>query len=95
MASTVTSAIAQANSPSSEGILPAPESAHAVKVAIDEALRCKESGETKVICFNLSGHGHYDLAAYDAFLKNELEDYEYPDEAVEESLAGIPELALG
>ena len=61
----------------SEGILPAPESAHA-------------TGD-----FNLSGHGHYDLAAYDAFLKNELEDYEYPDEAVEESLAGIPELALG
>ncbi len=78
-----------------EGILPAPESAHAVKVAIDEALRCKEAGEAKVIAFNLSGHGHYDLGAYDAYLKNELEDYEYPDEAVQEALTHVPEVALG
>ena len=77
-----------------EGILPAPESGHAVKVVIDEALRCKETGKAEVIAFNLSGHGHYDLAAYDAYLKNELEDYEYPDEAVQEALSHVPEVAL-
>ena len=77
-----------------EGILPAPESAHAVKVAIDEALRCKETGKAEVIAFNLSGHGHYDLGAYDAYLKNELEDYEYPVEAVQEALSHVPEVAL-
>lgn len=57
-----------------EGIVPAPESAHAIRKAIDEALRCKETGEEKVILFNLSGHGYFDLSAYDKFLKGELED---------------------
>ena len=57
-----------------EGIVPAPESAHAVKRAIDEALKCKETGEEKVILFNLSGHGYFDLGAYDKFLRGELED---------------------
>ena len=75
-----------------EGILPAPESAHAVRTAIDEALRCKASGETKVIAFLLSGHGHYDLAAYDAYMKNELEDYEYPASAVQEAMRRLPEV---
>ena len=78
-----------------EGILPAPESAHAIKVAIDEALRCKEMGEAKVIAFNLSGHGHYDLGSYDAYLKNELEDYEYPDDAIQEALTHVAEVKLG
>ena len=59
-----------------EGIIPAPETAHAIKAAIDEAMRCKETGEAKCIVFNFSGHGHFDLAAYDAYLAGELEDFE-------------------
>ncbi len=78
-----------------EGIFPAPESAHAVKGAIDEALRCKESGEEKVIAFNLSGHGHFDLGAYDQYLKGELTDYEYPEAAVNEAMQHLPEVTLG
>ena len=76
----------------SEGIVPAPESAHAIRVAIDEALKCKESGEKKVIAFNLSGHGHFDLGAYDAYLNGKLEDYSYPREKVEEALAHLPKV---
>ncbi|MCS7285294.1 MAG: TrpB-like pyridoxal-phosphate dependent enzyme, partial [Hydrogenobacter thermophilus] len=57
-----------------EGIVPAPESAHAIRKAIDIALECKERGEEKVILFNLSGHGYFDLAAYDMYLKGELPD---------------------
>ncbi len=57
-----------------EGIVPAPESSHAIKKAIDEALKCKETGEEKVILFNLSGHGYFDLSAYDKYLRGELED---------------------
>jgi tryptophan synthase beta chain len=77
-----------------EGILPAPESAHAVRAAIDEALRCKEEGTSRVIAFNLSGHGHFDLSAYDAFLHGRLENYEYPAAAVEEAMRELPEVAL-
>ena len=77
-----------------EGIVPAPESAHAVRVAIDEALRAKEEGTEKVIAFNLSGHGHFDLAAYDAFNKGELEDFEYPAEEVEQAKQLLPEVEL-
>jgi tryptophan synthase beta chain len=62
-----------------EGILPAPESAHAIRTAIDVALIAKETGEKKVILFNLSGHGHFDLTAYNAYLSGKLEDYVYPD----------------
>jgi tryptophan synthase beta chain len=76
----------------SEGILPAPETAHAIRVAIDEALKCKESGEKKVIAFNLSGHGHFDMAAYDAYLHGKLEDYEYPEGAIEEAMSHLPEI---
>ncbi|MDX1663718.1 MAG: TrpB-like pyridoxal phosphate-dependent enzyme [Candidatus Promineifilaceae bacterium] len=76
-----------------EGIIAAPESAHAVRVALDEALACKESGEARVIVFNLSGHGHFDMAAYDAYLKGELEDYEYPQEAIEAAMQSVPEMA--
>ncbi|HET7012234.1 MAG TPA: TrpB-like pyridoxal phosphate-dependent enzyme [Anaerolineales bacterium] len=77
-----------------EGILPAPESAHAVRAAIDEALRCKEEGTRKVIAFNLSGHGHFDLSAYDAYLRGRLEDYEYPAEAVETAMKDLPQVAV-
>jgi tryptophan synthase beta chain len=75
-----------------EGIIPAPESTHAIAVALEEAMACKESGEEKVIAFNLSGHGHFDMASYDAYLKGELEDYEYPEEAVAKSMANLPEI---
>ena len=76
-----------------EGIIPAPESAHAIRVAIDEALRCREAGERKTILFNLSGHGHFDMAAYDAYFSGRLEDYAYPREQVLEALAKVPRLA--
>jgi len=76
----------------SEGIVPAPETAHAVRAAIDEALKCKESGEQKVILFNFSGHGHFDLAAYDAYLSGQLEDFVYPVEEVAKSLAELPNI---
>ncbi len=73
-----------------EGILPAPESSHAIRVAMDEALAAKAAGERKVILFNLSGHGHFDLSAYEKYLAGSLEDYEYaPDEA---ALAALPTL---
>jgi len=75
-----------------EGILPAPESSHAIRVAIDEALKCKESGERKVIVFNLSGHGHFDLGAYDAYMTGKLEDYSYPREKIEEALTHLPKV---
>jgi predicted alternative tryptophan synthase beta-subunit len=74
-----------------EGIVPAPESNHAVKIAIDEAVAARESGEQKTILFNLSGHGHFDLAAYESFLSGRLENFEYaPTETAAEDreLAG-------
>ncbi len=77
-----------------EGIIPAPESSHAVRVAIDEALQCKESGEKKVICFNLSGHGHFDMMAYEAYLHGKLEDYEYPQQAIDEAMTHLPQVAF-
>jgi tryptophan synthase beta chain len=61
-----------------------------VRVAIDEALECKRTGERKVIYFTLSGHGHFDLAAYDRYLSGQLEDVAYPDEAIEAALADLP-----
>ncbi len=76
-----------------EGIIPAPESAHAIRVAIDEALRAKEAGEKKVILFNLSGHGHFDMAGYRSYFAGELEDYEYPVEEVAKAVAGLPKVA--
>lgn len=69
-----------------EGILPAPESAHAIKKVIDEALEAKEAGIARVILFNLSGHGHFDLAAYQDYLTGRLEDYAYPEEEVERAM---------
>jgi tryptophan synthase beta chain len=73
-----------------EGILPAPEPNHALRVAIDEAKAAKEAGEARVILFNLCGHGHFDLAAYEKYLDGTLEDYEYPAERVKEALAALP-----
>ena len=75
----------------SEGHIIAPESAHEVKAVIDEALRCKEEGKEEVIYFNNSGHGHFDLGAYDAFLSGKLVDYEYPAELVKQALANLPQ----
>jgi tryptophan synthase beta chain len=75
-----------------EGIIPAPESSHAIRGAIDEALRAKEAGEKRVILFNLSGHGHFDMAAYDAYFAGKLEDYAYPREKVQEALKHLPKV---
>ena len=75
-----------------EGIVPAPESAHAVKAAIDEALEAKEAGQGRVILFNLSGHGHFDLSAYERYLSGAIEDYEYPATKVEAALAALPQV---
>ncbi len=75
-----------------EGILPAPEPTHAIKVAIDEAIAAREAGQTKVILFNLCGHGHFDLSAYERYLTGRLEDYEYPTEKVAAALAGLPKV---
>ncbi len=76
----------------SEGIIPAPESSHAILTAIDEALNAKEAGEKKVILFNLSGHGHFDLAGYRSYFAGELEDYEYPVEQVQKAIEGLPKM---
>jgi tryptophan synthase beta chain len=73
-----------------EGIIPAPESAHAIRVAIDEALRCKELGQKQVIAFNLSGHGHFDMTAYDDYFAGKLPDYDYDASEVEKAIAAIP-----
>ncbi|MHC1566509.1 MAG: TrpB-like pyridoxal phosphate-dependent enzyme [Candidatus Syntropharchaeia archaeon] len=75
-----------------EGFVVAPETAHCVKAAIDEALRCKETGEEKVIFFANSGHGHFDLAAYDAYHAGKLVDYEYPAELVKQALENLPKI---
>jgi tryptophan synthase beta chain len=75
-----------------EGIIPAPESAHAIRVAIDEALQCKVTGEKKVIAFNLSGHGHFDMMAYEAYHHGQLQDFEYPAEAIAEAMTHLPKV---
>ncbi|MCD6291302.1 MAG: TrpB-like pyridoxal phosphate-dependent enzyme [Anaerolineae bacterium] len=77
-----------------EGIVPAPETAHAVRAAIDEALAAKEEGEPRVIIFNFSGHGHFDLSAYEAYLNGKLVDYEYPVEKIRKAQAHLPEVAI-
>jgi tryptophan synthase beta chain len=76
-----------------EGIIPAPEPAHAIKVVIDEALACKKSGQAKTIVLGLSGHGHFDLGAYDEFFCGKLQDYEYPKDKVAEALAKLPKIS--
>jgi tryptophan synthase beta chain len=75
-----------------EGIVPAPESAHAIRVAIDEALKAKEEGVSRNILFNLTGHGLLDLGSYDAFLAGKLTDYEYPADKVAEAIAHLPQV---
>ncbi|MFC1941953.1 TrpB-like pyridoxal phosphate-dependent enzyme [Chloroflexota bacterium] len=75
-----------------EGIISAPETNHAIRVTIDEALKCRESGESKVILLAHSGHGHFDMAAYESYLAGKLTDYEYPGEKVEEALASLPKV---
>ncbi len=77
-----------------EGIVPAPESAHAIRATVDEALRAREAGERKVILFNLSGHGHFDMGAYDAYLAGQLQDYAYPAEAIQQALTELPKVAV-
>jgi tryptophan synthase beta chain len=77
-----------------EGILPAPESAHAIRGVIDEALDAKEKGEKRVILFNLSGHGHFDMGAYQAYLNEQLQDYEYPEEQIKEAMKHLPDVKL-
>ncbi|KHD05446.1 tryptophan synthase subunit beta [Candidatus Thiomargarita nelsonii] len=75
-----------------EGIVPAPESNHAIHAAIDEALRCKERSEGKTILFTLSGHGHFDMASYDRYFSGELTDQAYPEEALQAALRNLPQV---
>ena len=77
-----------------EGILPAPEASHAIRAAINEALEAKAAGQERVILFNLSGHGHFDMGAYDAYFAGKLQDYEYPAEAVAEAQKRMPQVAM-
>jgi len=76
----------------SEAIIPAPETAHAIRAAIDEAIRCREEGKEKTIFFNLSGHGYLDLQAYADYQEGKLSDYEYPEEKIREALLKLPEI---
>jgi tryptophan synthase beta chain len=78
-----------------EGIISAPETNHCIKTAIDEALKCKESGESKTILIAHSGHGHVDMAAYDAYFAGKLQDYEYPEAKIKEALAELPKVPAG
>jgi tryptophan synthase beta chain len=77
-----------------ELIIPAPESSHAIRAAVDEALQAKQEGKARTILFNLSGHGHVDMAAYDDYFAGKLEDFEYPAERVKESLKALPKVAV-
>jgi len=76
-----------------EGILPAPESAHAIKVAIDEAIKCKATGEDKTIVFGLTGTGYFDMLAYEKFHDGKMEDYIPTDEEIQASLDKLPRMA--
>jgi len=78
-----------------EGIITGPEPCHALKVAMDEALKCKESGEAKTILIAHSGHGHFDLSAYDAYLSGKLQDFALPDKDIKKALAELPEIPKG
>jgi len=77
----------------SEGIIPAPESNHAIRACIDEAVKCRETGEPKTLFFNLSGHGHFDMAAYDSYFSGELVDSAYPQVDIDKALAHLPQVA--
>ena len=74
-----------------EGIIPGPEPAHAIRAVIDEAEEAKEAGEERVILFNLSGHGHFDMSAYQAYFAGELDDLEMPEQELTDALAKLPE----
>jgi tryptophan synthase beta chain len=76
-----------------EGIIPAPEANHAVKAAIDEALRCKTEGKSRVILFNLCGHGHFDMQAYTDYFSGKLTDQKYDEQELAMALAGLPSVA--
>ena len=73
-----------------EGIIPAPESSHAIAATIREAERCKQTGEEKVILFNLSGHGLIDMSAYDQYLNGDLMNYHISDDDINRNLASVP-----
>ena len=75
-----------------EGTIPAPETSHAIRGAIVEALRCREENKEECIVFNLSGHGLCDLGSYDRYLSGDLEDYDYPQEKIEAAIAELPDL---
>jgi len=75
-----------------EGFLPAPETSHAIKAAIDEAIKCAKTKEEKCIVIGFSGHGHFDLTAYERFLSGKLEDYEYPESKIEKALKNLPNI---
>jgi tryptophan synthase beta chain len=77
-----------------EALVPAPESSHAIRAAVDEALRAKQEAKERVILFGLSGHGQLDLTAYDAYLAGKLEDFEYPEQSIRESLSRLPKVVL-
>jgi len=77
----------------SEGIISAPESDHAIRTTIDEAIKCRESGEAKTILLALSGHGHVDMAAYQAYFDGKLEDYPYPEDKIKSALRDLPEIS--
>lgn len=77
-----------------EGIIPAPESSHAIRAAMDEALDAKAKGEKRVILFNLSGNGNFDMTAYETYLSGKLEDYEYPEAAIKESMSKLPQVNM-
>ena len=77
-----------------EGILPAPESSHAIRAAIDEAMKCKETGEEKTIIFGLTGTGYFDMTAYESFNNGKMSDYIPTDEDLEKGFAGIPAVNL-
>ena len=77
-----------------EGILPAPETCHAIKSAINQALKAKEEGKEKTILFNFSGHGHFDLVSYDKYLTDGLSNYEYPQEEIDKALYDLPKVEL-
>jgi tryptophan synthase beta chain len=78
-----------------QGIVPAPEAAHAIRAAIDEALEAREAGEARVILFNLSGHGNFDMAAYDDYFNKRLPEIEFHEEDLAASMAGVPDVPIG
>jgi len=75
-----------------EGIIPAPESSHAIAAVIGEARRCKETGEAKTLFINLYGHGHFDMGARDSCFSGSLQDYAYPEEEIRAALERLPKV---